>query len=53
MTVAAFHDLVSRRWGLASHCALLIDLKASLLVHQGAGADRQRREALVAHAAIS
>lgn len=53
MTVAAFHHLVSGRRGLAGHRALLIDLEASLLVHQRAGAERQRREALVAHAAVS
>ncbi len=50
--MAALHNLVTGRWGLAGQCALLIDLKAALLVHQGAGADCQRGETLVAHAAI-
>lgn len=50
--VAALDNLVSGRWGLAGQRALLIDLKAAFLVHQGAGVHCQRREALVAHAAI-
>lgn len=31
--MAALHNLVSGRWGLAGQCALLIDLKAAFLVH--------------------
>lgn len=50
--VAALHNLVSGRWGLAGHRALLVDLEAAFLVQQQAGADCQRREALLAHAAI-
>lgn len=53
MALAALHNLVSGWRGLAGHRALLINLKAALLVHEGAAVDYERREALVTHAAIS
>lgn len=52
-TLAALHSLVSGRWGLTGQRTLLINLKAAFLVHQRAAVDRQRRETLVAHAAIA
>lgn len=50
--LAALHLLVPGRRGLAGHGALLVDVEASLLVVEGAGGDRQGREALVAPAAV-
>lgn len=52
MPVAALHLLVPGSRGLAGHRALLVDVEASLLVVEGAGGDRQGREALVAPAAV-
>lgn len=42
VAVAALHNLVPGRRGLAGQRALLVDLEAAFLVHQGAGADCQR-----------
>lgn len=52
MPVAALHNLVPGRWGLAGQRALLVDLEAAFLVDQGAGAERQGGETLVALAAF-
>lgn len=52
VSMATLHLLVPGGRSLAGHRALLVDVEASLLVEEGAGGDRQGREALVALAAV-